>query len=60
MGRLQIIQDELEEIIAEEEFYKYNTPENMGPRFEQAEEALEAMNDALTNLKEVIYALESL
>lgn len=58
--RLQIIQEELEEIIAEEESYKDNIPENMGRRFEQAEEALESMNDALTNLTEAIDALESL
>lgn len=58
--RLQIIQEELEEIIAEEESYKDNIPENMGRRFELAEEALESMNDTLTNLTEAIDALESL
>lgn len=51
---------ELEELTEEEEDYKDNIPENMSTRFEQAEEALEAMNDALNNLTAAIDALESL
>lgn len=65
---LQIIIDQLEElkgslegILAEEEEYRDNIPENMqeSERYEKADEACDNLSDAVDNLEEAISSIEA-
>lgn len=58
--RLQTIQEELCELLADEEEALNNIPECFESRIERAQEAISAMEDAESLLTDVINALESI
>ena len=60
-GKIAELKDELESVMGEEEEYRDNMPENLqnSEKYEMSESACNAMQEALDNLEEAIYNIET-
>lgn len=60
IGAIRIIRDDLESIMNEEEEYRDNMPENLqgSEKYETADNACEALYEALDELDEAIISIE--
>ena len=61
IAKIQELTEEIECIMADEEEYRDNMPENLqgSERYERADEACSAMQDAIDNLEEAVGNLET-
>ena len=59
--QLEYLKSQIEDICSDEEEYRDNIPENMqgSERYEKADAACDNLSDAVDNLEEVIYSIES-
>lgn len=59
--QLEYLKTQIEDICSDEEEYRDNIPENMqgSERYEKADTACDNLSDAVDNLEEVIYSIES-
>lgn len=60
-NQLEYLKTQIEDICSDEEEYRDNIPENMqgSERYEKADTACDNLSDAVDNLEEVIYSIES-
>ena len=60
-NQLEYLKTQIEDICSDEEEYRDNIPENMqgSERYEKADTACGNLSDAVDNLEEVIYSIES-
>lgn len=60
IAKIQELSEEIESFMADEEEYRDNMPENLqgSERYEKADEACSAMQDAIDNLEEAVENLE--
>lgn len=60
IAKIQGLSEEIESLMADEEEYRDNMPENLqgSERYEKADEACSAMQDAIDNLEESVENLE--